>query len=420
MVLLKIAVIFALVLVLLRLKCPFSIAILSTALALGFWFHLNLKGIGLSAIATLQSHETLSLAGIVGSILILSELLQSSGQLTLLSKTIVNLFGLYRLTYTILPAIIGLLPMPGGALFTAPLMDNVSDDIIPAHKKTLINYWFRHIWEYSWPLYPGLMLAASLAKEASSGKVDISRMALLQSIFTIVCIVVGLSLLFRGIKIEKKPAERDKRNLREFLQLIYLISPIALVIILLLAVNLDMLWCILISLGWLISTILITKKLTPWAVLKIIFAKLHIYQMMFIVASVLIFTGVLNASTIRADLVAFFSSGANNIPFVYLIISAIALPLIVGLLTGMTVAFVGITFPLIFAALPVTSNFLPWAMLAYVAGLSGTMLSPLHLCLALTTAYYGASLMKVYKYLIPIVLIVLSTAIIVFGIFMLV
>ena len=53
-------------------------------------------------------------------------------------------------------------------------------------------------------------------------------------------------------------------------------------------------------------------------------------------------------------------------------------------------------------------------MLAYVSGMSGVMLSPLHLCLVLTTAYYGATLMKVYKYLIPIVAVVLTCAIIIF------
>ncbi|MFH1231993.1 MAG: DUF401 family protein, partial [Planctomycetota bacterium] len=147
MVILKIGLLFLLIALLLRLKVPFSISILVAGFLLGIWFHLGVRDIGDSVIGALRSDETLSLVGIVGVILIFSELLQESGQLTALSRLIVETFGLHRLTYTILPIIVGLLPMPGGALFTAPLMDGIDDESIPAHKKTLINYWFRHIWE---------------------------------------------------------------------------------------------------------------------------------------------------------------------------------------------------------------------------------------------------------------------------------
>jgi integral membrane protein (TIGR00529 family) len=178
--------------------------ILAVGVLLGFWFHLGLMEILAAAGAALRDRETLALAGTVGSILILSELLQSSGQLARLSQSIVDLFGLYRVTYTVLPALIGLLPMPGGALFTAPLMDDVSADIIPPHKKTLINFWFRHIWEYSWPMYPALLLAASLSQ------VDRNQMALLQFPLTVIALGVGLPIIFAGIKIASQAPDRRK------------------------------------------------------------------------------------------------------------------------------------------------------------------------------------------------------------------
>ena len=65
-----------------------------------------------------------------------------------------------RLLYVGLPALVGLLPMPGGALFSAPLVDSVdSEKGIGGTLKAAVNYWFRHIWEYWWPLYPGVILA---------------------------------------------------------------------------------------------------------------------------------------------------------------------------------------------------------------------------------------------------------------------
>ncbi|MFH1231827.1 MAG: DUF401 family protein, partial [Planctomycetota bacterium] len=360
----------------------------------------------------------------------------------------------------ILPIIVGLLPMPGGALFTAPLMDGIDDESIPAHKKTLINYWFRHIWEYAWPLYPGLVLAAGLAR------VNLNTISIFQSPFIIISFVSGMIFIFPGIKIAPHITSTlgcpSCRLCAGLIKMGYLLLPIGIIIILFLAVRLPLLVCLLISLGWIILTVLVKRQLGIKSILKVIFAKWHIYQMIFIVMSVMVFSGILQSSTLTGDLTKFFnpvrdrssqrddrpaveknsdstrypnkdilsnvkpniSNGVNRgqgnqIPFIYMMLSVILLPLIVGLLTGMTVAFVGITFPIIFTTLiPSGINVLPLAMLAYVAGVSGVMLSPLHLCLVLTNQYYKSSLMNVYKYLVPTVLIVFITAIMMFWLYL--
>jgi hypothetical protein len=432
MVILKIGLLFLLIVLLLRLKVPFSISILVTGLLLGMWFNLGIREIGTSIVGALCAKETVLLVGIVGVILIFSELLQESGQLTTLSHLIVETFGLHRLTYTILPIIVGLLPMPGGALFTAPLMDDVNEESIPSHKKTLVNYWFRHIWEYAWPLYPGLVLAAGLAR------VNLDNLSLFQSPFIIISFISGIIFIFPGIKIARQSSSRHGWNLKGLIKMGYLLLPIFIIIILFLAVALPMLVSLLISLGWVILTVLFKRQLGLKGIFKVIFAKVHIYQMIVIVVSVMVFSGILQASTLTSDLTKFFNSsstpaistnpdgfserepGMGQIPFVYTVLSIILLPLVVGLLTGMTVAFVGITFPIIFTTLiPSGMNVLPLAMLAYVSGVSGVMLSPLHLCLILTNQYYKSSLMRVYKYLVPITLSVFVIAIIMFGLYFL-
>ncbi|MFH1228095.1 MAG: DUF401 family protein [Planctomycetota bacterium] len=407
MVIIKICLIFLLIILFLRLKIPFSIAILITGLVLGVGFNLELSQIGRAALGTVISQETLSLAAIVGIILILSELLQASGQLTALSQLIIATFGMHKHTYTILPALIGLLPMPGGALFSAPLLDNVAEEFVPAHKKTLINYWFRHIWEYFWPLYPGLVLAAGLYK------IDLYTMALYQSPMTVVSIITGIIFVFPNIK--TPPSENNQpTHIKQFFKMIYLILPIIIIIALFLF-RLPMLICLLAGLSWVIINILIFRQLSLVAILKIIFMKKHVYQMMIIVLSILAFTGILQASTLTNDLSHFFHQGSGNIPMFIVLLSIVFMPFIVGLLTGMTMAFVGVTFPILFSSiLPTGTSMMPYMMLAYVSGFSGVMLSPLHLCLILTNQYYGSTLSRVYRYLIPIVLTVLASS---FGIF---
>jgi hypothetical protein len=53
-------------------------------------------------------------------------------------------------------------------------------------------------------------------------------------------------------------------------------------------------------------------------------------------------------------------------------------------------------------------------VLAFSMGYAGMMLSPVHLCFLLTAEYFNTSLIKVYRYLLPCVLSVVSYGIIIY------
>ncbi len=312
-----------------------------------------------------------------------------------------------------LPALIGLLPMPGGALFSAPMVDGIDKEInIPPHKKTLINYWFRHIWEYTWPLYPGLILAAGIAK------VPLYSFCSLLMPLCPVAILVGIFLALSGITISQKiPVNRSRAT---FIKLIYLISPIGLIVILFLVAHLAIWLCMLISVGWVVLIILATKKMTIKQVVTCAFLNKKIYFMMLMVAVVLIFVGMMQSSTVPGELALFFNAGSgNSLPIAYCLIAIIFFPMMIGLLTGLTIAFVGTCFPIIMSAfIPSGHSVLPFIFLAYTAGLTGVMLSPTHLCLILTNQYFGSSLKKVYQYLVPTALSVLAAALVLFFLYL--
>jgi len=63
----------------------------------------------------------------------------------------------------LVPAAIGLVPMPGGALFSAPLVgESVRGRSLPQAWLAAVNYWFRHVLEYWWPLYPVIIVSFSM------------------------------------------------------------------------------------------------------------------------------------------------------------------------------------------------------------------------------------------------------------------
>jgi hypothetical protein len=86
------------------------------------------------------------------------------------------------------------------------------------------------------------------------------------------------------------------------------------------------------------------------------------------------------------------------------------LPFITGMLTGLTVGFVGSTFPLIIS---ITSHASLGAIsFAFASGFLGVLLSPVHICLILTREYFKADLWGIYKMMLPACVVIFCAAVV--------
>ncbi|HOO37058.1 MAG TPA: DUF401 family protein, partial [Deltaproteobacteria bacterium] len=220
----KLLVVFALVLAGIRKKLSLGNAFLIGAVALGLIFGLGPAPMAASIVSSVVYPKTLMLSVIVSLILVLSNSMESSGHMKKLLKSFQGLVTNPRLNLIIFPALIGLLPMPGGAVFSAPMVKELGagTGLKPDHL-SYVNYWFRHIWEYWWPLYPGVLLAITMAD------VHMGSFVLFLWPLTIVALGIGYQPIKRfhessGLIIgEKRPP------VRPFLQEL---SPILIVIVL--------------------------------------------------------------------------------------------------------------------------------------------------------------------------------------------
>ncbi|MBZ5502692.1 MAG: DUF401 family protein [Acidobacteriia bacterium] len=106
-------------------------------------------------------------------------------------------------------------------------------------------------------------------------------------------------------------------------------------------------------------------------------------------------------AALRLDL-EFLEQGVPFLPIICF------LPFLTGLLTGITVAFVGTTFPLVMSITGGAS--LANISLAFAAGFLGVLLSPVHLCLILTKEYFKADLWGMYKKIMPAAAFILVAA----------
>jgi len=67
-----------------------------------------------------------------------------------------------------------------------------------------------------------------------------------------------------------------------------------------------------------------------------------------------------------------------------------------GLMTGLTLAYVGIAFPFVVAASGGQVS-IPLAVFVFIAGFTGYMLTPVHLCLVLTVDYFKADMNRLLR-----------------------
>jgi hypothetical protein len=308
-----------------------------------------------------------------------------------------------RLSLAALPAIVGLLPMPGGAVFSAPLVDSAdSRGELEPGLKARTNYWFRHVWEYCWPLYPGVILALDL-----SG-LPVWQFVLLQLPVSALAIGSGALFLLRRIPREGRSKPPEGRPVgRSFLALVApILAVIAVYAILQVLPAVSRLSRYLpMAVGLIAALGLLQLQRRPgWGAWRQALLSPRTLELTLVVASLGIYAAILEAAlpdgsapveNIGAELARI------GVPQFALLV---VLPFLSGLALGMNVGTVGATFPVILGLLGRAPSLLalaPTIVLSFACGFLGQLLSPVHACLIVTNQYFKTSLYRSLLELLP-------------------
>ncbi len=382
--LLKIILIVLVLLFLIKKKWDLGLVLFIGTLLTGVAFRLDFPVLARNILEALISTETLSLFGIIILVLYLGNLLQLKGNFKKMVDSFKNLIPEPRLILALPSSFIGLLPMIGGALMSAPIVEEAGQrwKLTPAWK-TFLNYWFRHIWEYSWPLYVNMILASAILQ------IPIKRIATVQFPFTVLAAILGLIILFKHV--HRLPDEKTGgKFLKSLLNLILSIWPIFLVIVLIFVFKFSMLLA-------LAATAFLTQiffRMDFRERSRILWQSISL-KTLFLIASVMVFKRILEVSGALESVTGVFQSEGIS---AYLLLFAV--PFFLGLLTGVNHAYVGISFPILLPIFGSENPDMVLVMFAYVSGFVGILLSPAHLCLVLTLDYFKAELRDVYKILL--------------------
>jgi len=380
--------------VLLYKRVNLGITLNVAALLLGF---LALDWEQIPALIYRTSMEPLTISIVIATFAVmwLSQLYKETGFIRELSNSLGNMVKNPKIIITVLPAVIGFLPVAGGALMSAPLVESEAEKLkLKPEKKAYVNLWFRHTIFPVYPLSQVLILTAALTNTT------VSSIIARQIPAVIIMIIVGYVIGFwktPNPKNDEDPEKNDEKG-TYFKRFIISFSPILVAIIV--AVGLDLVGFELSRLGFgvLIATFiglivlvavskmkakLLVKPLKDWGLYGVTLAAYGA----FLLGGTIKATGI---STIFQNLA---TRGGVDVTLMLVIV-----PAVLGVLTASAFGGVSVSVPILSGIIPLSTGM---ASLIYMSAYMGYVISPTHLCFAFTADYFKCSLGKIYKYLIP-------------------
>ncbi len=372
------------ILILIRLKVHPSLAIFAGSLTISLLL-LPPRSLPEHMFHTLVDRQTLTLLVVVASALALSRLMEVKGLLTSLAATMERLGP--RLAMHLVPATIGLVPMPAGALVSATALRDLAHRMgLTPERVTFINYWFRHIWETSLPVYPAIITTSVILSA------QLSSVALTLLPMTALVIALGTVSSYRTLKPNKRYETGETTSKKSIVHNLLRTSwPILLIAGLVLA-GLDAVIAFPLTLA-----LLACQQRAKWPELKTALKYGADLQILFLLYAVMLFKATIEGAGAAHALFSDMQHMGMPTPVLLAF-----LPFLIGFATGISMGFVGISLPLLVPFITLGPQVNSYAlMLVYMSGYVGVLLSPLHLCLILSTEYFKASFAKVYRLILP-------------------
>ena len=300
----------------------------------------------------------------------------------------------------IIPAMIGVLIIPGGALLSAPFIYDLGEEMkISTSRRAAINLVFRHIATFIMPYSTTLLVILATLPE-----LNIFKLILLNLIFVAAIVILGYLFFLKDIEVVKSPSrENAGRNL---LKLIIYTSPLYICVIINVVTGLPFfitLW-VSIFIIYLLSDkkdfLKTTVKSMNWHIVLTVAAVLIMKEIILNMEGLL---GVFN------NLISISNGSFLSIILIFLITS-----FFFGYITGNQTASLAIVTP-IFSQLHISSELLN-VYIYFICGATflGYYFSPLHLCQAFTLEHMKVptyELYKEYKFYAPILLLVLFVSV---------
>ncbi len=317
---------------------------------------------------------------VVAQVGVLGYLLKQYGILDRIVENLKRVFASSKVIMMVLPAVMGLLSVPGGAYLSAPFADSIGKELgLSSAKRAVVNLSFRHIAMFILPYTGTMIFIPTVVPE-----VNIYMLILLNIGFVILMQVISYFIyLFKAPKIK---APKSPGRARALWALVCDLSPVYMMVVLnLFGLPLFLGGFVCIGLCFAIGC---RKDFFRQACRGLGFSTplmmVGIYFLQHIITRL---------NDVTATVVHLFSISSG---FSILLVISLA-SILFGATTGHIMVPLGVILPLI-GALPIAGEMkLIYTFFVFVWGFLGYYYSPLHLCQLLTVKYMGCKNWEVYK-----------------------
>lgn len=313
-----------------------------------------------------------------------------------------------KISIMLIPALIGLLAVPGGAIMSAPFVDKLGEEIgIDKSKRAVINLIFRHISMQIMPYSNGLLMMALLLPQ-----VNVYTVIAFNLIFVVIYCVIGYFMYINNIPTALEENVVENRGSGNFtadlIELLKYTSPIYF------AVLLNIIFKVPFYIGVLFNFLLVYLMNPTKTFISDVISGVNFRVFLTMVGVYLIQGTIGQLSDFNNMLVSLLQNQST------LIISIIGIAAIFGLSTGYQPTSLGVILPVL-ATLPLSvTRMAALGHIVYVWSFVGYFFSPLHLCQLFTIEYMcidnGVVYKRYKKFIIALVVAVLIENIILLSI----
>ncbi|OWZ84729.1 DUF401 family protein [Natranaerobius trueperi] len=379
-----------LIIVMLQNKKPLGLSMTLGALILGIFSGMNFSKMLKTTYNSLTDPTTVNLLLIVLCISIFGTILKQTNCLETMVTSLTKIIPNKKVLLAILPSLIGMLTVPGGAVMSAPMIKEAGDKInLPSEKLAATNLFYRHVWHLIFPLIPSIIIISELSQ------VPLRFFIVFNLPVFIITFIIGYKWLFRttNIDISLVETERSSDDVFTFIKSTFpLFTAVGTAIFTPLNIPPALLIGILLA-----SFNYIDSKHPMKSVISGVGSALKNtkYSMTLTILGIMIFKDFIETSGVVEQLTNYLITSGIPIPILIVLV-----PIITAGLTGVNSAALGISYPIMAPIMNPHEGNLALLGIFYTASVFGYYLSPFHLCLLLTKEYFKTSFNKLYKELV--------------------
>lgn len=376
---LAVIVSFLIIPILSKRKTPVGIAICVCAVIMALLGRLGLAGFGNAISGTFFNLDKVQQLAVIAEVSIIGVLLRKYEIIDKVLEYLSKVIKSGRLILMFIPAMIGMLNVPGGAIMSAPLVDELGEksDLSKPHR-AIINLIYRHISMHIMPYATGYLLVLSLAPGIS-----IYKLIGLNSFFIIMYVIIGYYFYIR--KVKDNTASQYSFEWTNLISLLKYTAPLYA------AVLLNLMLGVPFYIGMLVN-LLMVFLLHPTKMFLMDAVRAFNPNVLYALIGVYLIQGIIGQMESINTFLASIFVNPNTV-----LLGIIVTSLFFGTTTGFQPTALGVVLPII-VTLPLSENMmLLYCQFTFLWSFMGYFFSPLHLCQLFTCEYLKVNMIDLYK-----------------------